>query len=263
MSRSTSKSKSSDDDMTWSEMGDKVLAGGALTRVDALAILQSPDGDLRDVVEAAFKVRLKHHGLRVNLHVLRNAKSGLCSEDCSFCSQSVLVESGVEQYRMQTVEEIVEGARDAQKLGAVKYCVVTSSRAPSPADLDVICRAVRAIRHEMKIRWACSRPTRPDSSRRRVSTGTTTTSRPRGASSHPSARRTPTTTASRRCARRRRRGWRRAAAGPSGWGRRWRTGWIGRSPCGSWRSRRSPSTSSIRGRAHGCRISRARRPAAD
>lgn len=158
--------------VTWSEMSDKVLAGEALTRLDALAVLQSPDGDLRDVVEAAFKVRLKHHGLRVNLHVLRNAKSGLCSEDCSFCSQTLRAESGVERYRMQTVGEIVEGAREAVKLGAVKYCVVASGRAPSAGDLDVVCEAAAAIKKEMRIHLCVSLGLlTPDQARRLSASG--------------------------------------------------------------------------------------------
>lgn len=135
----------------WDDLGSRVLEGQPATREEALAVLRSSDDELLDVVQAAFRARKKHFGRKVNLQVLRNAKSGLCSENCAFCSQSVLAESGVDRYPMQPADSIVEGARDAAKLGAIRYCIVTSARAPSPKDLETILEAVRRIRAEMNI----------------------------------------------------------------------------------------------------------------
>jgi biotin synthase len=87
----------------------------------------------------------------VRIHVLQNAKSGLCPEDCAFCSQSVKFHTEVDRYQLQSVEELVAGARRAAALGAVKYCMVTSTRGPSDRDLDVICAAVRQIKAELNI----------------------------------------------------------------------------------------------------------------
>jgi biotin synthase len=142
--------------MNWNALADKALAGDAPTRAEALAVLDSPDGELLAVLNAAFRVRERYHGRDVRLHVLRNAKSGLCPEDCGFCSQSLSAASGVERYRMQTVDELVEGAREAQRLGAVKYCMVTATRGPSPRELDVVCEAVRRIKAEVPIRICTS-----------------------------------------------------------------------------------------------------------
>ncbi|MGH7513452.1 MAG: radical SAM protein, partial [Gemmatimonadales bacterium] len=83
--------------------------------------------------------------------MLRNAKSGLCPEDCAFCSQSVQFATGVERYPLQSVGELVAGAREAAAMGAVKYCMVTSTRGPSDRDLDTICEAVRQIKAELQI----------------------------------------------------------------------------------------------------------------
>lgn len=154
--------------MNWNELSDKALGGDTLTRDEALAVLRSSDDELLAVVQAAFRVRRHYFGRRVNLHVLRNAKSGLCSEDCAFCSQSVLAESGVERYRMQTVAEIVEGARDARKLGAVKYCMVTSTRAPSAKELEVVCEAARRIKAGMRIHLCASLGLLADGEARRL-----------------------------------------------------------------------------------------------
>jgi biotin synthase len=135
----------------WHELAERVLGGEAASVEDARAVLHAPDDDLLPLLHAAFRIRARHHGRDVRLHVLQNAKSGRCSEDCAFCSQSSRHETGIATYRMQTVEELVEGARKAHAMGAVKYCMVTATRGPSQRDLDTLCEAVRRIKTEMHI----------------------------------------------------------------------------------------------------------------
>ena len=142
--------------MNWDALADRALDGIAPTGDEALAVLRSPDGDLLAVLHAAFRIRERYHGRDVRIHVLRNAKSGLCPEDCTFCSQSVSASSGVERYRLQTVDELVAGAREAHRMGAVKYCMVTSTRGPSGRELEVVCEAVRRIKAEVPIRVCTS-----------------------------------------------------------------------------------------------------------
>ncbi len=142
--------------MDWNRLADGVLAGNAISGDEALGILRSSDDELLAVLHGAFRLRTQHHGRDVRIHVLRNAKSGLCPEDCAFCSQSVVNHSGVSRYQMQTVEELVEGAREAHRMGAVKYCMVTSTRGPAQRELDVVCEAVRQIKAEMNIRVCTS-----------------------------------------------------------------------------------------------------------
>jgi len=135
----------------WSALAEQVLGGKPISADDARRIVRSSDDDLLPLLGAAFQIRQKHHGRDVRLHVLQNAKSGTCPEDCAFCSQSSRYNTGIDQYRMQTVEELVEGARHAHAMGAVKYCMVTATRGPSARDLDTICEAVRQIKAEMNI----------------------------------------------------------------------------------------------------------------
>lgn len=136
---------------SWNDLAERVLGGEPASADEARAVLHAPDGDLLALLHAAFRVRERHHGRDVRLHVLQNAKSGRCSEDCAFCSQSSRFETGVDTYRLQTVEELVEGARRAHAMGAVKYCMVTATRGPSQRDLDTVCEAVRQIKAELNI----------------------------------------------------------------------------------------------------------------
>lgn len=135
----------------WSLLAEKALRGEAPTRDESRAVLLAPPEQILSLLHAAFRVRHRFHGWDVRLHVLQNAKSGLCRENCSFCSQAIGARSGVDRYHMQSVEELVEGARKAYEMKAVKYCMVTATRGPSDKEMDIICEAVRRIKSEMKI----------------------------------------------------------------------------------------------------------------
>lgn len=138
--------------MDWNRLANRVLQGDVPSADDGLAVLHSGHDELLPLLQAAFAVRRAAFGRGVHLHVLRNAESGVCPEDCAFCSQStqaVAAGSGVAQYAMQSVDELVAGAREAAARGAARYCMVTATRGPSARDLDVVCGAVRAIKQEM------------------------------------------------------------------------------------------------------------------
>jgi biotin synthase len=135
--------------MDWTKLADQIIDGHRITRAEALSVLESPEDELLVLLHAAFRVRMRYHGREVKIHVLQNAKSGVCPEDCGFCSQSTKFKTGVPQYGMQTAEELVAAARSADKKGAYMYCMVTSTRGPSSKELAVVCDAVRTIRQEM------------------------------------------------------------------------------------------------------------------
>ena len=137
--------------MDWNQLADRVLSGTEPERTDALGVLESGDDELLGVLHASFRIRQRYHGRDVRIHVLQNAKSGLCPEDCAFCSQSARFHTGVDRYQVLSVDELYEGAVQAAALGAVKYCMVTSTRGPSQRELDVICAAVRKIKANLNI----------------------------------------------------------------------------------------------------------------
>ena len=135
--------------MDWKALANRILDGGEpITRDEALAVLNSPDDELLDVLQAAYLIRKNFFGKKVSLHVLKNAKSGACPEDCSFCSQSKSSNAEVEEYAMQSADEIVASAQDAIDMQALRYCVVTSSRAPSESEMKTITEAALRIKQE-------------------------------------------------------------------------------------------------------------------
>jgi biotin synthase len=133
----------------WAEqLADAVLAGGAIARDDARRILRAPDSELPPLLGAVFRVREHHHGRRVKLCLLRNARSGLCPEDCHYCSQSAVSEADIPRYRLDSVETLVDGARRAVAAGARRFCMVTSGRGPSDNDVGRFSAAARRIKSE-------------------------------------------------------------------------------------------------------------------
>src|SRR5215470_6122660 len=142
--------------MKWSLLAEHALAGLAISRDDARAVLHAPADELLALLDAAFTVRKAHWGRRVSLHVLENAKLGACPEDCGFCSQSSRHASPSGEAPMKTVDELVAGARRAFAARAKRYCMVTATRGPSQRDLDTICEAAERIKRELDIELCAS-----------------------------------------------------------------------------------------------------------
>ncbi|MBI2060742.1 MAG: biotin synthase BioB [Nitrospirae bacterium] len=153
--------------MNWLELAERVLNGNAPSREEALAVLRSPESDVPSILDAAYRIRRHHHGNKVKVHILLNAKMGGCPEDCGFCSQSAHYETPVDRHKLMTREEILEQARAAADSGAWKFCIVTATRGPSDKDLEVICGAVEEIKRTLKINVCTSLGTlTPDKARR-------------------------------------------------------------------------------------------------
>jgi len=136
-------------------LAEAAIADRPLAREAARALLDSPDEELAAVLWAAFAARSRHFGRSVKLCVLQNARSGLCPEDCGYCSQSAVSTADIPRYRLLPVTELVAGARRAASSGARRYCMVVSARGPSPADVAHFARAARAIRADFPALELC------------------------------------------------------------------------------------------------------------
>ena len=140
----------------WQAYADLALAGKRLTREQAGQVLAASAHEILALLDAAFRVRLEYFGPRVQIHVLENAKTGDCPEDCGFCSQSRRHGSPGGTAPMRSVEELVDGARRAVRARAKRYCMATATHGPSSRDLDVICEATRRIKAEMDVEVCAS-----------------------------------------------------------------------------------------------------------
>ncbi|HZD40877.1 MAG TPA: hypothetical protein VE131_09165, partial [Terriglobales bacterium] len=94
--------------MQFEQLADKALQGTLPEYKELMAVLEASDEQLPDLLSAAFKVRRHYFGKRVQIHVLQNAKSGLCPEDCHYCSQSSVSDAPIDRYPFMSKEKLVE-----------------------------------------------------------------------------------------------------------------------------------------------------------
>lgn len=132
----------------WQDMATRVLAGEDLSAEEAREILAAPDVELLDVMNAAYRVRSHYFGKKVQLYFLMNAKSGLCPEDCSYCSQSKVSEAEIPKYNFLRREEILAGAKAAVERNAKTYCIVISARGPSEREMVAVEKLVTEIKQQ-------------------------------------------------------------------------------------------------------------------
>ena len=135
----------------WPDLIQRSLSGEGITREEGRAILNLPDEEVPAALGAAFEVRKVHFGKRVKVCVLQNARSGLCPEDCHYCSQSSLSEATIDKYPLMATEQLVDGARRAFAAKATRYCMVTSGRGPSDEEIEHFCEVTRAIKKEFPL----------------------------------------------------------------------------------------------------------------
>jgi biotin synthase len=137
----------------WSALAERVLEGYSLLADEALAILRADDDELLDIMAAAFKIRRRWFGKTVQLYFLMNAKSGLCPEDCHYCSQSKDSTAEISKYNLLSRDKLLDGARLAAERGSKTYCIVISARGPSEREIQAVEKIVPEIkaRHDLEV----------------------------------------------------------------------------------------------------------------
>ena len=130
----------------YQEMADQVLSGESLTREQAISILEAPDFDVLSILSAGFRIRHQHFGKSVQLYFLMSAKSGLCPEDCHYCSQSKISDAPVPKYNILKRDDLMEAARIASERGAKTYCLVISARGPNEREINAVEQIVPEIK---------------------------------------------------------------------------------------------------------------------
>jgi biotin synthase len=147
----------------WNALATEVLGGRRLTTDEALAILRSEDDELLDLLAAAYRIRRRFFGNRVQLYFLVSAKTGLCPEDCGYCSQSKVSTADIPHHNLLSTEKLLDGARMAAERQAKTYCIVISARGPSNREMDAITSIVPRIKEQFNLKiCACLGLLTPD-----------------------------------------------------------------------------------------------------
>lgn len=145
------------------DLSQRIIDGDRLTREEALQLTAiEGEENILKLCEAADRVRQACCGNVVDLCSIINVKSGNCSENCGFCSQSSH-HPGEDSpiYGLKSREEILEQAKAAAAAGAKRFCLVSQGRGPkyhSPKDkeFEEILATVREIITETAIKPCCA-----------------------------------------------------------------------------------------------------------
>ncbi|MED4970134.1 biotin synthase BioB [Parageobacillus toebii] len=151
----------------WLELADRVIEGYELTDEEAQAILDCPDEELLLLMQGAYNIRRTYYGNKVKLNMIINAKSGLCPENCGYCSQSAVSTAPVKTYKMVDKETLIRGAEEAYRMRIGTYCIVASGRGPSEKEIDTVVSAVKEIKERFGLKiCACLGILKPEQAAR-------------------------------------------------------------------------------------------------
>ena len=94
-----------------------------MTREDALKILNTPDEEMDQLIAEAEKLRRKYKGDNVGIHILTNARSGNCSQDCAYCAQSYRSNADIDKYRWVSDEKLFKDNDFVNKNHLARHCI--------------------------------------------------------------------------------------------------------------------------------------------
>ena len=130
------------------QLAARIAAGHRLTEAEALAVLATPDFATLPLVGAAGTLRRKHFGNTVKVNYLVNLKSGLCPEDCTYCSQRLGSKAEILKYTWLKPDEAVAQAGYGIAGGASRVCMVASGKGPTDRDVDRVATMVEQLKEE-------------------------------------------------------------------------------------------------------------------
>jgi len=128
---------------------DNLLKEQAVIRHDWLLeevseLFQQPFFDL--IFKAQCIHRAHFNPNQVQLSTLLNIKTGACSEDCAYCSQSVRFKTKIEPEPLWEVEKVVSAAEKAKANGATRFCMGAAWRSPKPKEFENVLEIIKAVK---------------------------------------------------------------------------------------------------------------------
>ncbi len=123
----------------------KALSGEQLADSDIRFIIDLPQDRLGELLECAHGIRTARFGNKISLCAIINAKSGTCSENCSFCAQSGHHGAESPEYPLVSAEDIAAAGAAARAHGVTRFGVVCSGKLVGDDDLAGFAEAVKQL----------------------------------------------------------------------------------------------------------------------
>lgn len=111
---------------------------------DVEALFALPFNDLLFRAQTVHRANFDPNAVQVS--TLLSIKTGGCSEDCKYCSQSARYDTGLERETLLTLDEVLAAAQRAKDNGATRFCMGAAWRGPKPRDMEPVLEMVRTVK---------------------------------------------------------------------------------------------------------------------
>ena len=117
-----------------------------LSREDAIAVLNTPNEELDALIDRAKSLRYKYKGNRVSIHILTNARSGNCSQDCAYCAQSCRSTADIDKYKWVDEEKLYQDNDFVNDYHLSRHCIGLSGMKFTDKEIEELARRIRKMK---------------------------------------------------------------------------------------------------------------------
>lgn len=134
----------------------KSINNEVLSANECLYILNFPDNELKELLDLAYEVRKKYKGNKVSIQILSNLRSGNCSQDCHYCSQSCVSKANIDKYSLLDADALLSDGRVGKSKNVKRHCIGVSGITFEDNDFDKICERIKKLRDNIDTDICCS-----------------------------------------------------------------------------------------------------------
>lgn len=138
------------------DIAKKVISGESLDQETCLALAGVQEDSVFFMMAGANLIRDHFFGNTVHLCTICNGKSGRCSEDCRFCSQSGFAGTDIDVYPLLGKKELRKGAIEASGTGINRYSIVTSGKRLPEDEVKKVADAIASLEKDSNLSYCVS-----------------------------------------------------------------------------------------------------------
>ena len=131
-----------------------IIDGHEITFKEALELSETKN--LEELYEGANNIRKYFVKNNYELCSIINAKSGKCTENCTYCAQSKYYNTGVLEYPLVSNCEALEMAKYNEENGVDRFSLVTSGRGLTGSELDGVLKIYEELKEKSNIKLCAS-----------------------------------------------------------------------------------------------------------
>lgn len=120
----------------------------ALSRDEAVALINLPDDRVDELLLRAGALRKKYKGDRVGIHLLTNVRSGNCSQNCAYCAQSCRSSADIETYRWVAEDKLYQDNSFVHDNHLSMHCMGLSGMKFSDEEIEKLAERIRVMKAE-------------------------------------------------------------------------------------------------------------------